>query len=320
MGAWACLHSMVDSLSRTGVDVIKFQTHLAEAESSAYEPFRVKFSYVDRTRFDYWKRMEFTPQQWRGIKSHCDESGVEFLCSPFSCAAVDLLEDLGVRRYKIASGEISNYLMIEKIARTGKPIILSTGLSTYAELDECVDFIRPFGNAGDHPAVHDTLSDPRRGCGPQCHRRAQGALSGSRGPVRPFRHHLSGNRGGGPWRRDDRDTRYVRQDDVWTRLELVPDDGRGRAIGHGVRFVEEAASTPVNKNDDEAFKESKRIFGKSLAVNKDLKAGSVLSSADLEAKKPLGCGVPASEYQSVIGKSLLRGKKRYDFLERGDLG
>ena len=108
------------------MDAIKFQTHIANAESSIYESFRINFSYEDKTRFDYWKRMEFTKEQWVVIKKHCEEVGLEFISSPFSLAAVDLLEFLEVQRYKIGSGEVTNFLMLEKIARTGKPIILSS--------------------------------------------------------------------------------------------------------------------------------------------------------------------------------------------------
>jgi N,N'-diacetyllegionaminate synthase len=68
-GSLGILHSYIDAVSSTGVDAIKFQTHIAEAESSIYEPFRVKFSYEDQTRFDYWKRMSFTMEQWFGDKS-----------------------------------------------------------------------------------------------------------------------------------------------------------------------------------------------------------------------------------------------------------
>jgi len=75
-GSLGILHSYIDALATTGVDAVKFQTHIADAESSAYEPFRVKFSYEDTTRFDYWKRMEFTPEQWAGIKQHCDDKGL----------------------------------------------------------------------------------------------------------------------------------------------------------------------------------------------------------------------------------------------------
>ena len=108
-GSLGILHSYIDALSDTGIDAIKFQTHIAEAESSEYEPFRVEFSYEDKTRFDYWKRMEFSLSQWTGIREHCDEVGLEFISSPFSNMAVDWLEEIGVQEYKIGSGEVSNY-------------------------------------------------------------------------------------------------------------------------------------------------------------------------------------------------------------------
>nr|HAD51616.1 N-acetylneuraminate synthase [Algoriphagus sp.] len=72
-GSLGNAHAFIDALSTVGVDAIKFQTHIAEAESSEYEPFRVKFSKQDKTRFDYWKRMEFTEEQWMGISEHCKE-------------------------------------------------------------------------------------------------------------------------------------------------------------------------------------------------------------------------------------------------------
>ncbi len=92
---------MIESAAKAGVDAVKFQTHIASAESSEFEQFRVNFSYEDKTRFDYWKRMEFTPEQWAGLKKHCEEKGVEFLSSPFSVEAVELLEKLNVKRYNI---------------------------------------------------------------------------------------------------------------------------------------------------------------------------------------------------------------------------
>ncbi len=83
------LHKYIDAIGPTGVDIIKFQTHIAEAESSVYEPFRVKLNTQDLTRFDYWKRMEFSKTEWLEIKNHCEDSGVEFMSSPFSNAAVE---------------------------------------------------------------------------------------------------------------------------------------------------------------------------------------------------------------------------------------
>ncbi len=145
-GSLGMLHSYIDAVAKTGFNAIKFQTHIAEAESSMQEPFRIKFSYEDKTRYDYWQRMEFTLDQWIGIKKHCDDVGLEFMSSPFSNAAVDLLEKLNVKRYKIGSGEVSNLLMLKKIAETGKEIIVSSGMSSFAELDETLAFLKQYNN------------------------------------------------------------------------------------------------------------------------------------------------------------------------------
>ena len=106
-GSLGILHSFIDASAAAKVDAVKFQIHEAEAESSAQEPFRTRFSYVDATRFDYWKRMGFSETEWAGVKDHCDKAGMEFLATPFSNVAVDLLERLGVTRYKIGSGDVT---------------------------------------------------------------------------------------------------------------------------------------------------------------------------------------------------------------------
>ena len=109
-GSLGIAHSYIDALANTGVSTIKFQMHIAEAESSIYEPFRVNFSYEDKTRYDYWKRMQFSIEQWSELKRHCEDKGLEFLVSPFSLAAVEILEKLDIKRYKIGSGEVNNNL------------------------------------------------------------------------------------------------------------------------------------------------------------------------------------------------------------------
>ena len=89
-GSLGMAHAFIDAAATAGVDAVKFQTHIATAESTALEPWRVKFSQQDETRFDYWKRMEFTAEQWAGLKTHADEKGLVFLSSPFSGEAVEL--------------------------------------------------------------------------------------------------------------------------------------------------------------------------------------------------------------------------------------
>lgn len=161
-GSVGILHSYIDALANTGIDAIKFQTHIAEAESSEFETFRIPFSYVDKTRYDYWQRMELTTAQWVEVKEHCHKAGLEFISSPFSCKAVDVLEEAGIDRYKIGSGEVTNLLLLQKIAETSRPVILSSGMSTLEELDMAVNIFKEknqkllYYNALQHIQLHPT--------------------------------------------------------------------------------------------------------------------------------------------------------------------
>src|SRR3954469_9540909 len=95
-GSLGLAHAFIDAIAGAGADAVKFQTHIAEAESTPSEPFRVKFSRQDKTRYAYWKRMAFTEAQWAGLAAHAADKGLVFISSPFSVAAVDLLHRIGM--------------------------------------------------------------------------------------------------------------------------------------------------------------------------------------------------------------------------------
>jgi N-acetylneuraminate synthase len=315
-GSIGILHSYIDALAATGVDVIKFQTHIADAESSEFEPFRKKFSYVDKTRFDYWKRMEFSLDQWREIKQHCEDVNVEFMSSPFSCEAVNLLEQLNVKRYKIGSGEVTNHLLLNKIATTAKPVILSSGMSTIEELDEAIkiftsknisvsllqcttaypttpadwglNIIRTLKERYSIPTGFSDHSGDIFAC------LAATALGAD---LIEF-HVVFDKRMFGP--------------DAIASIEI--DDVR--RLVEGVKQIRSSLKTNYTKDEHAETKgELKTMFGKSLAINKNLPEGFIISAEDLEAKKPAGYGIPAKEYESVVGKKLTCSMKQWDFLE-----
>lgn len=318
-GSLGIAHSYIDALASTGVDAVKFQTHIAHAESSEHEPFRVKFSYEDDTRYDYWKRMEFTPEQWAGLKQHCDDKGLEFISSPFSNAAVDLLEKVGVHQYKIGSGEVSNFLMLEKIARTGKPILLSSGMSSLDELDQTISFLRPFGNP--LTVLQCTTAYPTRpdqwglNVLPLLRERYQLPVGFSDHSGDIYACLAAAAMG----------AEVLEFHAVFDKRMFGPDAPASlttdqiKQLVTGVRQIEASLATPVNKSDNSGFSELKKIFEKSLAVNKDLPAGHIISREDLEAKKPKGYGIPAAEFMGVIGKPLNRALKSWDFLREEDV-
>ena len=299
-GSLGIAHSYIDALANTGVHAVKFQTHIAAAESSIHEPFRVKFSYEDETRFDYWKRMEFTGEQWSGLKSHCEEKGLEFISSPFSCAAVDLLENLGVSTYKIGSGEVSNLLMLEKIARTGKKIILSSGMSSLDELDSTIEFLKPFGN---HLSVMQCTTAYPTVAGQWGLSQIQ-VLKERYGLPTGFSDHsgnifacLAATALGAS---------ILEFHTVFDKNMFGPDAKASLTISEisklvqGVNEITKDLHSEINKESSESFADLKKIFQKSLAVNKDLEAGHIITIDDLESKKPAGYGINAGDFKKIL--------------------
>ena len=318
-GSLGIAHSYIDALAKTGVDAVKFQTHIAEAESSEYENFRINFSYEDHTRFDYWKRMEFTIEQWDGLKKHCDELHLEFISSPFSCAAVDLLKKIDVDKYKIGSGETSNYLMLQKIAETGKDILLSSGMSSFSEIDETLNFLKPFKNkislfqcTTEYPTTPDTwglniISEMK-----SKYQLPIGFSDHSSDIYAPLAAVTLGA--------DLLEFHAVFHKDIFgpdakasLNMEQIAQ------LVNGVKDIEKSINNPVDKNDNLKYASNKILFGKSLALNKDLENGHIIKIADLESKKPAEKGISAKEFQSVIGKKLNKSLRKWEFLTINDI-
>ena len=320
-GSLGIAHSFIDALNGSGVDAIKFQTHIAEAESSKLEPFRVNFSYEDKTRYEYWERMEFSLEEWKGIKKHCDEVGIEFMSSPFSNKAVDLLEEVGVKRYKIGSGEVSNFLLLEKIAKTKKPIILSSGMSSFNEIDETIKFLKFFGYGRENLSLMQCTTmypTPPKYLGLNVIKEMINrynldiGFSDHSGAIYPLISAVSLG------------AKLVEFHITFDKRMFGPDATSSLMIDdvfeavRGIRMIKESLNNQIDKNNISHFKNVKSIFQKSLSVNKNLKKYDIISFNDLEAKKPFGMGIDAKEYKNIIGKKLKIDKKQWDFLKYED--
>ncbi len=319
-GSLGIAHSYIDALHGTGVDTIKFQMHIASHESSAYEQFRVNFSYEDKTRFDYWDRMGFTFEQWVGLKQHCEDKGFKFLCSPFSIKAVEWMEQLGVDRYKIASGEITNYLMIDRICSTGKSILLSSGMSSYAEILESVDFIHSH-NGKFEGVFQCTTSYPTP---PEKYGLNVLAELKNKTNVKVG---LSDHSGEvfAPLAAVALGAQMLEMHVVFDKKMFGPDAASSltisdfRTLCEGVRKIEKALSNPIQKDHVEAYKEMKVMFGKSITASKDLNKGHILRIEDLETTKPGDKGIMAKDYSKIIGKELNKDISIHQFIQNSDL-
>ncbi len=317
-GSLGMAHAYIDALSQTEVDTVKFQTHIAEAESSIYEPFRVQFSKQDATRYDYWKRMEFTIEQWEGLKQHCDEKGIEFMSSPFSNAAVDLLEKLDVNCFKVGSGEVTNFLLLERLAQTSKPLVISSGMSSFEELDKTVDFLK--SRDAEFSILQCTTSYPTRpeqyGLNMITELKARYNV-----PI-GFSDHSSNIETS--IAAVTLGAEIIEFHAIFNKEMFGPDVSSSltieeiKVLTKAIRNIEKANANPVNKNDNSSFKKLKAIFEKSLAVNKDLNAGHIIAFSDLEAKKPANKGISATNFKDVIGKTISRDMKKWEFLTKQD--
>ncbi len=318
-GSLGTAHAYIDAIAKTGCDAIKFQTHIAEAESSIYEPFRIKFSTQDKTRMEYWKRMEFSLEHWKELKQHCDEVGLEFMSSPFSNKAVDLLEEVGVKRYKVGSGEVNNLLLLDKISKTGKPVILSSGMSSYEELDTTVSFLEQRNVS--YSILQCTTSYPTtpKKIGLNVIKELKERYNVTIG----FSDHSSAIET--CIAATALGAEIIEFHVVFDKNMFGPDAKSSLTIDEtsvlvkAIRNIDIALNNPINKNDNSIFKPLKNIFEKSLAVNKTLPKGHVIRFEDLESKKPNNYGINASEYERVVGNTLKTKIEKWSFLKDENL-
>ena len=305
-GSLGIMHSLIEASAKLGVNGIKFQVHIADAESTLDEPFRINFSYEDQTRFDYWRRMQFTPNQWRGIKQKCDQLNVEFMASAFSTEAVDLLEKLQIKRYKVGSGDLNNILLIDKIIKTGKEILLSTGMANNQEIEFVINRIKEAGNkltlfqcTSNYPTnaeevnlqVIKTFKEKYK---------CEVGLSDHSGEIYAA---LGAVALGAD---------VIEVHVTFSKDMFGPDSMSSlnfeqlENLVKGIRFLEKARIGDFNTKVDKDFKKLKQTFGRSLYLKKDLKINQTINLEDIEAKKPADLGVNSSEYEKFLGKKALR--------------
>ena len=306
-------------MAAAGASAVKFQTHIADAESTPGEPFRVRFSPQDATRYDYWRRMEFTPQQWSGLADHARRLGLVFLSTPFSLAAVDLLEQLDVAAWKVGSGEVTNLPMLARMAGTGRPVLLSSGMASWQDLDQAVEVVRAAG--APLAVLQCTTAYP---CPPEkiglnvlaelaTRYRCPVGLSDHSGTIFPA---LSAVTLGAA---------VVEVHLVLSRECFGPDVAASLTTGElaqlvtGIRFVERMLAHPLDKGRMAAeLTDLRLMFGKSLVAARDLAAGHCLAEEDVALKKP-GTGIPAARLPGVLGRRLKQAITANTFLVETNL-
>lgn len=318
-GSLGTAHAFIDAIAQAGADAVKFQTHIAAEESTPSEPWRVKFSRQDESRYDYWRRMEFTEEQWLGLKEHADDSGLLFLSTPFSEKAVDMLRGIGMSAWKAASGEIGNLPLLKRMAEDGSPVILSSGMSNWAELDAAVDAVKSNGNplavlqcTSAYPCPPEKvglnlLDEMKQRYGTPV------GLSDHSGNI--FAGLAATALGGEVLEVHVAFSREMFGPDVPASVTTV----ELKQLVEGVRQIEQMVSSRVSKERmAEQMEPLRQLFTKSVVAGADLPAGTVLNEHHLKLKKP-GTGLNPSHLPGLLGKRLQRAVLADEMIKLADI-
>jgi N-acetylneuraminate synthase len=318
-GSLGMCHAYIDALADSGAQAIKFQTHIAAEESTLDETFRIAFSQQDATRYNYWKRMEFTYEQWAGLKQHADEKAILFLSTPFSIAAVELLEKIEVPFWKIGSGDTHYPEMMEAILKTQKPVILSSGMSDWIEIETNVERLKQHDAEFALMQCTSMYPTPLEKVGlnilDELHSRysCRIGLSDHSGSLSPAMAAIA------------RGYNLIELHATFDKRMFGPDVCASvtiEQIAQLNQFAQDVTTMNVNPVNKEALaktlKTQKQLFSRSVGLKNDLPTGHSLTATDLIAKKP-GSGIPWAEKGQLIGKKVKQNCSRDYLLKKEDV-
>ncbi len=302
-GSFGIAGNMIDTAAECGADAVKFQTHIATAETLRNAPMPPYFQ--GEPRFEYFTRTAFSFEQWRALKKRAEDRGLLFLSSPFSAEAVTLLEAVGMEQYKIPSGEMTNLPMLDLIAATGKPVILSSGMSSWTELDAAVAAVRHHHDrltvlqcTSEYPCPYDQVGlnvmvemGRRYGC----------PVGLSDHTLTIFAPIVAVTLGAQVVEKHLTLSRRLYGSDA--RHSLEPNEFR--QMVDGIRAAEAMLAAAVDKTDTDRFADMKRIFEKSLVTLCAIPAGAAIKAGMIGIKKP-GGGIPPARLNEIIGRRTTR--------------
>jgi N,N'-diacetyllegionaminate synthase len=302
--ALAC--KLIDIAAEAGADAVKFQTFSADrlanpnAPKAAYQKVTTS---PEESQHAMLKRLELAPEEHEMLIGHCGGRGIMFLSSPFDEQAADLLDAFGVAAFKVPSGEIINLPYLRHVARMGRPIILSSGMSTLEEVTAAVAAIRENGN--DQIVLLHCLSnypaDPA-----EANLRAMATMvEACRCPV-GFSDHTEGHvatiaavaLGACMIERHFTLDRDLPGPDH--RASLEPDELA--AMIRDIRATQ-AALGNGRKEPQPSELENRDVIRKSIVATRDLPAGTVLQAADLATMRP-GTGLAPAMMPQLAGRCL----------------
>jgi N,N'-diacetyllegionaminate synthase len=298
---------LIDAAAEAGAHAVKFQSW-TDTSLIAEEEYTRNTEYSDKKKhFGTLREMvttyQLTADQHREAHAYCEARGIAFCSTPFSNAEVDLLADLGVPFFKIASMDLVNPSLMRYVARKQKPMIISTGMATMAEIEQAVETVRAEGNEqlmllhciAIYPPEYETIHLRNMETLREAFDVPVGFSDHSLGTSIPLAAIALGA--------SVIEKHFTLDQDMegWDhaisanpeQLRTIVEEGRNvfSALGSGRRVVSPAEL------------EKRKKFRRSLVTRRKLDRGHTLSEADLDAKRP-GTGIPPLEISYVVGRQL----------------
>ncbi len=318
-GSVGLAKKFIDTAKEVGADAVKFQTHLFEYESTENAPSPEYFKLESRQK--YFKRTSFNIEEWLELKNYAEKKvKIDFLSSPFSLEAVELLETLDIKIFKIPSGEVTNVPLLEKIASLNKPVFLSTGMSTYREIDNAINIFKS-KNCKDLTIMQCTSDYP---CMPE---RSGLNIIDEFKEIYPelkigFSDHTEGmyaslaalTKGAKTIEKHLTLSKKMYGSDAIYATEPL----EFRKLCSELRKLDSALNSKLDKDEvSSSLNNMKNIFEKSIVFAKNLKKGEKITKKNIAFKKP-GDGLKPKEYTSLIGKILKKGVKKNQKVKMND--
>lgn len=307
-GSLELAYKMVDEAKRAGADIIKFQTAKPENVISRYAEkaeYQKAMTGEEESQLDMVRKILLQFDEFIPLKEYCRKAGIGFLSTPFDLSSIDFLDKLGCDFWKIPSGEITNLPYLLRIAQTGKPVIMSTGMSLLEEVRQTMDILKQNG-AGEITLLHCTTEYPAPM--KDVNLRAMLTLKEAFQCKVGYSDHTPGIEvpiaaaalGASVIEKHFTLDRNMEGPDHKASLE--PDELA--AMISAVRNVE-LAMGDGEKEPAESEIKNMRIARKSIVARKEIKAGELLTEENITTKRP-GNGISPMEWFRVIGTKAVR--------------
>lgn len=296
---------LIDAAVDAGADAVKFQTFKAEnvvLKTAPKARYQEESTDLAESQYEMLKKLELTEQDFAELMNYCDQRGILFMSTPHDQESIDTLDDLGVEAFKVGSGDITNIPYLKHMARKGKPIILSTGMSYLSEVDEAVRVIQLAGNeqlillhcVSNYPA------DPS-----DVNLRAMETMKKAFGVPIGYSDHTLGIEI--PVAAVAMGACVIEKHFTLGRDLSGPDHkaslepGELKAMVQGIRTVEKALGDG-RKEPAASEANTAEVVRKSLVAARDIPKGTVLSQEWIAIKRP-GTGLSPSMLEFIVGRT-----------------